>query len=839
MINRIKEEEKKWAREQIEKYTADFPRYEKYAEVLKEILEKATKRFAPLTIVQSRPKSITSFAEKILRKKHKYPDPVRQLTDLCGARIITQTPDEIEDVCRFIGTHFVIDQKNSIDVSQRLKPTEFGYRSVHYIVQFKPGVFPSKGIKVKIPDDSLFPEDRCPMKAEIQVKTFLEHTWAAFAHDKAYKGAFAIPDKWERELATLAAILESADRSFAKIKKGLQRYAASYSDYMSKEEIHDKMGELETVLEYDPKNAELANRAGKLAIEIGDWKKAIDILSGHIGSGYKPLLRDLGVAICKLHKANPKGEEYQKGQSYLEAASAPPNRDVDAIASYAGTWKGVDEEKARELYRQAFEVEPSDPYSLGNYLEYEITHRKDPSIAGLMKPVINAAIRRCRDQAEVGMNLPWAFYDIGKFHLLLGNAYNSLVAYAKAIQLSPHGWMIDTSLGSVEKLTIVQDKLPEFEWIQRLLLVGLATKFRTAERTEQVKKMASSECKPIKGPVVIVAGGCDVSVEQQMQTYRQLLLEAFRDFKGTLISGGTTAGISGLVGDVQQKYPDTIRTIGYVSNLTPADVSIDKRYSEIRHTKGNDFSALEPLQNWIDLISSGIHPSQVKLLGINGGTIAAAEYRIALALGVRVAVLEESGREKEKLLQDDDWKDSEMLVELPADAMTLRVFIEPESPGLSPDIQESIACAIHENYLCTQSAQAQSQEPSMAKWEELVENLKESNRQQADHIDLKLSQIGCSIHKITDRDIVPIEFTKEEIEVMAEMEHARWNVERFLDGWKWGEKKDVSKKISPYLVGWLKLPENVKEWDRDTVRKIPEFLAEVGLEVRRKNSENY
>ena len=79
----------------------------------------------------------------------------------------------------------------------------------------------------------------------------------------------------------------------------------------------------------------------------------------------------------------------------------------------------------------------------------------------------------------------------------------------------------------------------------------------------------------------------------------------------------------------------------------------------------------------------------------------------------------------------------------------------------------------------------------------------------------------------------PMTFTEAEIEIMVKMEHARWNVERLLDGWKWGEKKDVTKKTSPYLVSWSELPEEVKEWDRQTVRKIPEFLAKVGLEVRR------
>jgi hypothetical protein len=121
----------------------------------------------------------------------------------------------------------------------------------------------------------------------------------------------------------------------------------------------------------------------------------------------------------------------------------------------------------------------------------------------------------------------------------------------------------------------------------------------------------------------------------------------------------------------------------------------------------------------------------------------------------------------------------------------------------------------------------------MVEWDNLPVYLKESNCQQADDIFGKLQRIGCSIHKVTDRHIKRIRFTRREIEMMAEMEHERWNAERLKDGWKLGKIKDVAKKISPYLLGWTELPEEVKEWDREAVRMIPELLAGIGLEVRR------
>lgn len=97
----------------------------------------------------------------------------------------------------------------------------------------------------------------------------------------------------------------------------------------------------------------------------------------------------------------------------------------------------------------------------------------------------------------------------------------------------------------------------------------------------------------------------------------------------------------------------------------------------------------------------------------------------------------------------------------------------------------------------------------------------------------KLHRIGCTVRKVIDHDIVLMTLTEDEIEIMAEMEHTRWNVERLRNEWTWGKERDIMKVISPYLVGWSELPEDVKERDGQTVRKIPEFLAKVGLEIQR------
>jgi ppGpp synthetase/RelA/SpoT-type nucleotidyltranferase len=789
-----------------------------YAETLQKILYKIAKKYSPQAIVQSRPKAIASFAEKIYRKKGESSDPVHQFTDLCGGRIITSTHDEVAAISKYLEENFDIDWENSVDVSQRLKPTEFGYRSIHYIVSFKPGAFPDKAVDVPIP------EEVYGLKAEVQVRTLLEHVWADFSHDLSYKRGFSLPKKWERELAGLAAMLENADGTLIRIRDGMKIYAACYGAYMDAEKMEAEMDKLEAVLEYDKDNSGLADRIGQLAMELGDNKKAVDLLSKYASTGQPDVLRDLGISLCRINKDNHGGAEYRKGQECLERACASSS-DVRSLAAYAESWAGIDDDKAREIYGHAYDIDPSDPFVLCNYLEHEIAYKKDVSVIGQVRSNIWAAIDICDQQIDINVNLPWAYYHLGKLYLFLGMPYESLTHYAKAIQLSAEPWMIDQELQAHLRLKSVHQHLTGYDWIRRLLTIGIANLGHADP------KMLSSK-KPIEGPVIIVAGGCNIG------QWGDRLMKSFDGFRGTILSSGLERGIGGFVGEVGASY-DGIKTIGYMPKLIPSDMVKDRRYKEFRYTESecryiedNGFCALEALEKWSDIIASGIRPSDVKVIGFGGGRQAAVEYRLALALGAHVALLEGSGNEAARLAGDDRWKSPNGPISLPDDTMTMHAFIGGRSPIPDPIMREKLGRRIHEIYWDNQFQEKVSNEESMKKWDRLLPYLKESNRQQADDMIDKLEHMGFIVSR-SNNGIKPIEFTKDEIEPMAEMEHGRWNAERLMDGWKLGKVKDVPKKISPYLVSWDVLPDNVKEWDRQAVREIPGLLAGLGYEVRR------
>jgi tetratricopeptide (TPR) repeat protein len=189
----------------------------------------------------------------------------------------------------------------------------------------------------------------------------------------------------------------------------------------------------EIILKYTPEDHVAAHKLGKLLMALGDWKKAVDVLSKYQDRGYQPIIRDLGISMVKLNAKNPATDEYKSGQDLILKAIDMKPGDTDAIASLAGSYKGVDDARVLKLYKRAFEIDPGDPYVLGNYIASEISNRTDASVVSLMTQSMQSAIERCNEQVEVGVNYPWAFYDLGKFSLFLGRPYMSLHAYMQGL----------------------------------------------------------------------------------------------------------------------------------------------------------------------------------------------------------------------------------------------------------------------------------------------------------------------------------------------------------------------------------------------------------------------
>jgi hypothetical protein len=157
----------------------------------------------------------------------------------------------------------------------------------------------------------------------------------------------------------------------------------------------------------------------------------------------------------------------------------------------------------------------------------------------------------------------------------------------------------------------------------------------------------------------------------------------------------------------------------------------------------------------------------------------------------------------------------------------------------SPEIlvggpREIIARAIHEDYVRNEEAKGITREvnPSMVPWEILPEDLKESNRQQADHMSVRLGAFGYTIASLTDWEMDAFEFTPQEVEGMARMEHDRWCEGKRKAGYTHAPGPKTAT-THPDLVPYDELSEEAKDKDRNTVRALPRFLAAAGFQIKR------
>jgi ppGpp synthetase/RelA/SpoT-type nucleotidyltranferase len=850
-----------WVAVQVPRFVEIRPRYLALEEFLVGLLTDACGNLAPLAIVQTRTKEIASFAEKILRKRKRYthatdglpPDPLARITDLCGGRVVTQTADQVLAICEFIEATFDIDPRNSEDASQRLKSAEFGYRSVHYVVLVNPARLKAAGIKQAVPAELM------GLKAELQVRTLLEHAWADIGHQLAYKAEIKVPESIRRQFATLAAVLEQADREFGRLVQGLEQFKSNFGAYLPREQVEAEIARLRIVLAHRPHDVEHAVKLAHLSMSIAQHETALEILTPYKALNHPGVQRALGLTLCEMHCDHPHSKAYLEGRDFLEKACAHPKQDAETLCALAETWADSDAAKARELFHHAAAADPTEPLTLCHYLEFEIDHSGHGAIIPLAAPMIRNAMERCRKEIEARVNLPSAWACLSVFHLLLEEPYESLSGLAQVIRLCDSnsngqkhapgraekpvrpcasGRALRRSLDTLRRLQGIQERLPGFDWFDRLVLLGLAARGRDQEAIDALGQLVSwARGEPhftAAESILILSGGCAADVQPAVEALKPYLLQACAGLSFTLLSGGTRMGISGLAGDMAEQSAGHIRAFGYLPRSLPRQVHQDEdpaRFVRLISSPGTDFTPLDPLQGWIDLIAAGVSPSRVKLLCYAGDRIAHAECAVALALGARVGIIENPALPNERQFSDPAWQDHPNLVRLPMDRMTLRAFLLVDELPCRRVEFEAAAQRAHEEYVRS----ATPKEPSLLPWQDLQEDLKLSNFHQVAYAENILRTAGLGIRKLSrpGKPLLDIQRVLGDAGVrrLAEMEHGRWNVERFLLGWRYAETKDVPGRLSPYLVPWDKLPPEIQQYDANAILSLPGKFREAGLEI--------
>ena len=212
----------------LSQYDDIIPVLERMRDVVIDLLEDALRSNSiEVTTVNARIKKRSSLEGKLALKGGKYAS-ISDITDILGARVVTFYTDDVDRIASIIEQMFDIDWENSVDKRKLHQLDSFGYNSLHYICRIP---------ETLLSDPALPQINR--IRFELQLRTTLQHAWAAINHDNGYKSGVEIPREYMRQMNRLASMLELVDDEFSRIRTEINDYRRRVRQLVSSGRLDD------------------------------------------------------------------------------------------------------------------------------------------------------------------------------------------------------------------------------------------------------------------------------------------------------------------------------------------------------------------------------------------------------------------------------------------------------------------------------------------------------------------------------------------------------------------------------------------------------------------------
>jgi ppGpp synthetase/RelA/SpoT-type nucleotidyltranferase len=256
--------------------------YKRHTNKIKNLLEEILIGQRVQCSLEYRTKEVIRFREKIARPGKAYVDPLNEVNDLSGVRIILRRKSDIQKVVQMLRKEFSIDETNSIYKGEELDVDQFGYTSIHLVVTDHPS-------RSSLTEWQIFSE----LKAEIQVRTILQHAWATISHSFDYKIKTDIPRRLRRRLFRLSALFELADEELDEITGQIELNLEKYRQQVmvNTEEVELNVDSLKAFIE--------------TSLEVAYWNEYLRKNTGQKVESWGDLSRDVRIAaFCGIKTIN-------------------------------------------------------------------------------------------------------------------------------------------------------------------------------------------------------------------------------------------------------------------------------------------------------------------------------------------------------------------------------------------------------------------------------------------------------------------------------------------------------------------------------------------------------
>ena len=213
-----------------------YPQYEQLGSEIAYILSKRLKEMGiEHAAITCRAKTLKSFINKLEEKK--YSDPLTEITDFAGVRVVYLYKADRPQIERVIEAEFEVLEK--IDKVEQRAEDQFGYGALHYLVHLGRK---SSGARY---------DDLQGLVCEVQVRTVLQDAWAIIDHHLVYKRRAGVPKPLRRKLSALAGMFETADDQFDVIRQERETYREAVAEQLADTRAYlDQPIDLDTLEEF-------------------------------------------------------------------------------------------------------------------------------------------------------------------------------------------------------------------------------------------------------------------------------------------------------------------------------------------------------------------------------------------------------------------------------------------------------------------------------------------------------------------------------------------------------------------------------------------------------------
>jgi len=189
-------------------YAKLLPDYEAFSIKMRSLIEDLVRsRSIHFQIIESRAKTLASFEEKVARPGKSYTNAIDEISDLCGCRVITYYLEDVKLVSDILKSEFHVLEEELSHQPPALQADRFGYLSAHYVVKLNEE-------RANLTEWASYKSFR----AEIQIRTVIQHAWSAVSHALQYKAETEVPSALRRRLYRIAGLFELADEEFGSIR---------------------------------------------------------------------------------------------------------------------------------------------------------------------------------------------------------------------------------------------------------------------------------------------------------------------------------------------------------------------------------------------------------------------------------------------------------------------------------------------------------------------------------------------------------------------------------------------------------------------------------------------